>query len=446
MEKKINDAVCRYGMDEIFNGCILGFSGGADSGALLHYLKSRCKNLLAVHINHMIRGEEAFRDEEVCRSTCEKYGVPFKCVRIDIPALSKERKKGLEETARDERYRVFKEILSKNPEYKCIVTAHNSNDNAETVVFNLIRGGGAKGLSGISPINGNVYRPLILATREEIVGYCEKNGIEYVTDSTNSDTDYTRNRIRHNILPLLSDINPAFLDSCSRLGDILRKDEEYIGKEADKILKDCKNGRLEKEVAVNLCEAVLARVLKGLSGENLDYVSFKSISDLIGNWQTGKMVNLHGSLTFKLEHNYCAFVKTDEVKERKEFLAYLKSGENNVCENIICVNCDLSDASYRETGRVRLNSENIVGTLYARNKKEGDTVKSAGVTKKLKKVFTDKHIPSHKRRLIPVICDDIGVVCVAGIIARDGAFDKKGDMIIKVYEKIANGGINEKEE
>ena len=422
-------------MQDIYSGCIVGFSGGADSSALVHYLKDRCERLLAVHINHMIRGDEAFRDEEACRLACEKYGIDFKCVRVDIPNLAKERKKGLEEVARDERYRIFKEILAKMPEYKFIATAHNANDNAETMIFNMARGGGTRGLSGIAPVNGSVVRPLILCSREEIVEYCRVNNIEYVTDSTNEDTVYTRNNIRHNILPLLKEINPLFIDSCTRISDILRQDEEYIGKEADKILRGCEGASLEKECAKALDRAVLTRVLRGLSGEALDYTAISSAIRLIDEWHTGKMINIHNGLTFKIEHSYCTFIKTEET-ERQEFCIPLNQGVNSVLDYCVCINCELTDSSYKEAGFVKLNGEKIRGDLYARSKMDGDTVKSGGVTKKLKRVFTDKHIPSHKRGRIPIICDDVGVVAVAGVVARDGAFDKKGDIIIRVYEKI----------
>lgn len=443
MEKKIDEVIYRYGMENAFEGAVIGFSGGADSSALLHYLKDRCKCLLAVHINHMIRGDEAKRDEELCRRTCEKYGVEFKCVEVDVPTLSKERKKGIEETARDERYRIFKEILNENPQYKCIVTAHNSNDNAETIIFNLVRGSGINGLSGIKPAIDRVYRPLINCTRDEIIEYCSVNNIEYVTDSTNNDTDYTRNHIRHKVIPQLLEVNAGFLDSCARLSEILRQDEEYILKEAYKITSLINNGNIPKDVACSLDEAILVRVLKTVSGENLDYKSVKSCIQLIKKWSTGKMVNLEKGITFKIEHSYCSFIKTDETKSRT-FNVKLEKGINYIDElNIaIGVNEELLNSDFCEIGSVRLNSSQIQGTLYARSKEQGDSVKSKGITKKLKKVFTDLHIPSHLRPLLPVICDDLGVLAVPGIVARDKAFDKKGDINIRVYNY---GGSNEKE-
>lgn len=444
MVDKINEAVCRFGMGEIFEGAVIGFSGGADSGALLHFLKDRCKNLLAVHINHMIRGEEADRDEEACRQACLAYGVELLVFRIDIPALSRERKKGLEETAREERYRVFHHVLEQRQELKCIVTAHNANDNAETVLFNLARGSGSNGLSGIKPVFGKVYRPLIYSSRDEIIKYCTDNNIKYVTDSTNSDTDYTRNRIRHNIIPELMKINPGLLDSCVRLGDILRRDEEFIQSEAGVAMASVENGRIPRELACSLDAAVLVRVLKIASGENLDYKSVEACIQIIKRWETGKMVNLEKGLTFKLEHSYCSFIKTCETAAG-EFYSFLGEGINYIdgTSMVITLGCDFDGEGYEECGRVRLCTSGISGALYVRSKQDGDCVKSCGMTKKLKRVFADLHIPSHKRTSLPVICDGLGVVAVPGIIARDGAFDKKGDLTIKVY--IKNGGVNEKE-
>ena len=436
MEKKIEYAIRRHGMEAIFDGAVLGFSGGADSGALLHYLKDKCKRLMAVHVNHMIRGEEADRDEALCQRLCAEYGVPLTVVRVDIPALSRERKKGLEETAREERYRIFDEILSKYPEYKCILTAHNANDNCETVIFNLARGSGARGLCGISPVQNNVFRPLIYTSRDEIIDYCKVNNIEYAVDSTNFDDSYTRNHVRHNVLPRLLEINPGFLEACFRTGESLRQDEEYILAEAKRVASVIKDGHLPKEQAQCLHGAVLARLLKILCPVSLDYKAVVACTQLIELWQSGKMVNLTGGITFKVEHSYCAFIKTEETVD-SEFCAPLSEGVNYLRngELAVAVGCVLEDADYCESGSVTLNSSEIVGALLARSKRDGDTVKSGGVTKKLKRVFCDKHIPSHERGRLAVICDEAGVLAVPGIIARDGAYCKKGNLTIKTYIK-----------
>lgn len=436
MENKIENAIRRHGMEAIFDGAVLGFSGGADSGALLHYLKDKCKNLIAVHVNHMIRGAEADRDEALCKELCARYGVPLTVVRIDIPTLAQARKKGLEETAREERYRIFNEILLSDSKYKCILTAHNANDNAETVIFNLTRGSGTRGLCGISPVNHNIFRPLIYASRDEIISYCQVNNIEYAVDSTNFDDSYTRNHIRHKVLPELLKINPAFLESCLKTGELLRQDDEYIFAKAQKAFKESQGGKVQRAQLDSLEEAVVSRLLKLMSPVSLDYKAVNACIQIMRPWQTGKMVNLTNGITFKVEREYCEFIKTQET-ENEEFFVTLDRGVNYLLngELAVAVGCSFENGEYVESGAVALNSCEIAGTMIARSKRDGDTVRSGGVTKKLKRVFCDKHIPSHKRCRLPVICDDKGVLAIPGIVARDGAFNKKGDLTIKTYIK-----------
>ena len=236
MQKKIEQAVEKFHMSEIYDGAILGFSGGADSSALLYFLKERTKNLLCVHVNHMIRGEEAERDERHAEEICREYGVKFLSFKVDVPKIASESGKGLEEAARDVRYEIFNRLLSEHPEYKCIITAHNADDNLETVIFNLSRGTGTRGIIGIRAVQGKIFRPLIEASKDEVLSFCEENKIPYVTDSTNADTKYTRNHIRHKIIPELKKLNPSVLDSCLRLGEILAEDEKYFDERALEII------------------------------------------------------------------------------------------------------------------------------------------------------------------------------------------------------------------
>ncbi|MBO5313383.1 MAG: tRNA lysidine(34) synthetase TilS [Clostridia bacterium] len=435
MEKKIIKTIQQYGMEDIFDGAVIGFSGGADSSALLHFLKDRCKKLLAVHINHMIRGEEAMRDMEHCQRFCEKHGISLYTESVDIPTLSRERKKGLEETAREERYRIFNELLSSNDEYKCILTAHNSNDNAETIIFNLCRGTGMKGICGISPVNGKIYRPLISVSREEILAYCEKYSVEYVTDSTNLSDEYTRNDIRHNILPRLEKINPSVLDACTRLGEILRHDEEYISRRVFDLIKEHNIvDRVPTKLLLSLEYSVASRLLRHICTKKLDYSSVNDCLELAGNGTAGQRIDIAGGISFKLERDYVAFIPTEELEEA-EFCQELFTGVNMI-ENTslaVAVGCDFSSNDYVQTGEVSLNSKEIFGTLYVRSKKNGDTIRNGGMTKKLKRVLSDRHIPSHIRTRLPVICDEMGVLTIPSIIARDGAYSKKGDLIIKTY-------------
>lgn len=435
MESKIFKAVQKYHMQDIFDGAVLAFSGGADSCALLHFLSKRCKNLVSVHINHMIRGEEATRDENFARDMAKKLGVKFICHRIDIPKIASERKTGLEETARAERYRVLYEELSKNPEYKCIVTAHNADDNAETVLFNLTRGTGISGISGIKPVYNNIMRPLIYLSKKEIIDYCSANNIEYVTDSTNFDTAYTRNRIRHKVIPELKEINPELLNSVFRLGELLDSDEEYFKRRVDKIILE---NKIENAIPLSLAReleySILSRLLRRVSRQALDYTATRLCIDLIKNGQAGAYLNLSGGLCFKLEHDRAVFLKEEELNSA-EFCKPLEFGINYINEigAAIAVGQDAEPSGYEKISEIKLNAEKMNGRLYTRSRKNGDKIKTGKMTKRLKQLFVDNHIPSHLRDKIPLICLDNDIICVPNIALADGF--KGDDFIIKIFKK-----------
>ncbi len=434
MENKIERAIKQYNMDIIYDGAIIGFSGGADSSAILHYLSKKTKKLLAVHINHMIRGEEALRDEFFCKNMCKKYGVKFLSYRVDIPLLAEERKQGLEETAREERYKIFNKIISQNGDYKCIVTAHNANDNAETVIFNLSRGSGSKGISGIKPVINNIVRPLIYCSKEEILEYCKENSISYVNDSTNMDTDYTRNYIRHEIIPMLEKINPSFLDSCIRMGELLRDDEKFIQSICDKIIEENKiKSRISTELFISQERPVASRLLMYLAKEALDRKAIDACLKLAKEGKVGQYINLPNKLSFKKERGYVKFIKTENLVKAKYNLP-LRDGLNYIEQagTVISLNSDaVPESKYVLVEAVKLKAE---GKLFVRNKIDGDKMLQGKMTKKLKTIFCDKHIPSHHRDKIPLICDDNGILYIPTIAARDGAKGKNANDFIKIYK------------
>ncbi|MBQ9109096.1 MAG: tRNA lysidine(34) synthetase TilS, partial [Oscillospiraceae bacterium] len=181
----------------------VGVSGGADSVALLSLLcclrGELDLTLVACHINHNLRGAEAKRDEDFVRRLCDRLGVECRVLSADVAALAREEGRSVEETARQVRYRFFAETAGKRGK---IATAHTAADNTETVLLNLARGSGLRGLCGIPPVRGNILRPLIGGTREQTEAWCCQNGLEWVEDSTNAADDYTRNRLRHHAVPV----------------------------------------------------------------------------------------------------------------------------------------------------------------------------------------------------------------------------------------------------
>ena len=199
---------------------ICGLSGGADSCAMVSVLNSLKNelgiNLICVHLNHMLRGEEAQRDMDFAENFCKKLGIPFYSRSVDIKKMAEEKGVSLEDAGRMARYEFFEDILKKTGAQK-IATAHNKNDNTETLLMHIIRGCGIGGLCAIPPKRDNIIRPLLNVSRDEIEEYCKTMGISYVTDSSNLSACYTRNKLRLEILPKIREINPSFDDAATRL-------------------------------------------------------------------------------------------------------------------------------------------------------------------------------------------------------------------------------------
>ena len=222
-------AVERYGMLEKGDSVTVALSGGADSVALLHSLKTSENELgirlSACHVNHNLRGEESDGDEAYVRELCRELEVPLKVFSVDVSG-SVVKHQSIEERARELRYDAFAK-LSCELDSK-VATAHNACDNTETVLLNLLRGTGLKGLCGIPPVRDYLIRPLILCTRDEIEEYCRENGLKYVTDSTNASTAYTRNKIRLELIPKLLEINPSLYEGVGRMTLALGEDSRFL--------------------------------------------------------------------------------------------------------------------------------------------------------------------------------------------------------------------------
>ncbi len=270
MENKVIEAVSRYNMLKNGDNVIVGLSGGADSTALLHILSRLSERLgitvSACHINHNLRGEESLRDESFVRKLCESANIPLTVFSIDVKS-GIEKHESLEERARKLRYSCFEELCGKSNAK--LATAHTASDNAETVFMNIIRGTGTKGLSGIPPVRGNIIRPIIRCTREDIERYCSENKLEYITDSSNLSDDYTRNRLRHHLIPLLKDFNPSLFEAVSRMTSAVYDDNIYLENEAAKAKKsaECVNG-YSAAVLCGLEKPILCRIISSVLSEN----------------------------------------------------------------------------------------------------------------------------------------------------------------------------------
>ncbi|MCH5204150.1 MAG: tRNA lysidine(34) synthetase TilS [Oscillospiraceae bacterium] len=229
-----NDMLCGY------NTAVCALSGGADSTALLLVLKELSEEmgfeLKACHLNHGLRGEESDRDERFCAELCEELGVELYGKKINVAEYLKKHE-SLEEAARKVRYLFFEEARERFGENTVTATAHNANDNAETVLLNLIRGTGLKGLCGIPPVRDKIIRPLIYVKRSEIEEFLKEKNRSFVTDKTNFSEDYTRNKIRLNILPEIMKINPSAVGTIMRMSKNLRSDSDYLEEASENALR-----------------------------------------------------------------------------------------------------------------------------------------------------------------------------------------------------------------
>ncbi len=326
------------------DGVIIGLSGGADSVCLLFMLSSMQTEmnlrLFAVHVNHGIRGSEADRDEAFCKELCERFKIPFEAVHADIPALAEKEGIGLEEAGRGFRYEVF-EKKADELGFNRIAVAHHMNDRAETVIFQLVRGSKLSGLSGIREKNGRIIRPLLCLTREEIESCLKMNGLDFVTDSTNLSSDYTRNYIRNVILPGLERLRPHAGEHIAETADYLGRVSDFMERAAREVYDTCvsadpgRPGSLRLSVSALkaadplLSESVIYNAICTVAGRKKDITEkfVKMVWELCDK-QSGRSVDLKYGLVAKKIY--------DSVLISRESTENAVDSEDVNCNNIFC--------------------------------------------------------------------------------------------------------------
>ncbi len=436
MLKKVISTITEYDMLKKGDHIIIGLSGGADSCALLSVLcqlKDKLSlKLTAVHINHCLRGEEADGDEAFARDFCERLGVEFISERVDVNAYAQKNGLGSEEAGRLIRYEAFERIKEEEGASK-IAVAHNINDRAETVIMRLARGSGLKGLVGISPVRGDIIRPLINCDRSEIESYCKKEAIAYRTDSTNNEDIYTRNRVRHNIMPLLEkEINKNAVLNIAKTAEMAAEENSFLEEEAEKAFYECKINTFEKNsVYLNIdilkkhhkviVKRVIIKALTSVSGAQKDIYS-KNIDDIYSllDRGTGKSVDLPYGIkaetvydTLKIgtvekrEKKYVSYIAEEEkityIAETGQYILVSKEEKNSIKGVNVCTKC--------------FNCDRIKDSLVLRSRKTGDILRlyPDGGSKKLKDFFIDKKIPREKRDELLFFASGNEVLWIPGI-------------------------------
>ena len=420
---------------------LLAFSGGADSRALLHLLAMDAAQngytLTLAHVNHGIRGEEAARDREFCKRLADDYGLEICVLDADVPARAKANGRGLEEEARVVRYEYFAQLMQERG-IPLLATAHHADDNLETALFRLARGSGLTGLCGILPTRsfegGVLTRPLLKVSRNLILDYCRKNGLEYVTDSTNADLQYTRNRIRGEVIPRLDEMFDGVAERFAATAEALREDEALLSGMASDWLE---RARVEDGLScATLCEMpsplakrVLARRFCEITGRELERVHIDALMRLVADGSTTAEIALPSDYIALLEFGCLRFLACDHADRSQTVLDLpFAVGSTLVTESGIRLTVERNDASLSKIHNsstrsyiiLYMTSDIMKKALHWRTRREGDLLLQGGMHRKLRRLYREAGIAPRWRTRMPLLCDGEGIVWAPFVGARDG--------------------------
>ena len=392
----------------------LAVSGGVDSMVMLHLFCSLCPrpDFFVVTINHGLRAEAA-SDCKFVADYCNKLGVSCRVISVDVPTYCEQNKVSVETGARLLRYRALDSL---DADFVCL--AHNANDNAETVLMHILRGSGAKGATGIKVEKGKYLRPILDLTREQIEQYARQHCVPYVQDSTNSDTQYTRNFIRHKIFPLLRELNPSAQQNILRFASTIQEDDEYLDELADvsTVVFDVNQARVPKTLLkqpLPISYRALNKVFNRLGVfYDIEKSHFDAVIALAGN-VGGKSVSLPFNLVAINDYDYVTIRVNDDSPAQAVCLPF-KLGRSETPLGVVEVSREFIPDS------LRFDLDKIPETAVFRTRRQGDSfTKFGGGTKSLKDYLIDKKIPQRERNKLLLVADGSKVLLICGVEIAD---------------------------
>ena len=391
-------------------------SGGVDSMCLLELLRrlsvERGFPLYAAHYNHRLRGDDSDGDEAFVRAWCEGRGIPLYTASGDVAGEAQRTGRGIEETAREMRYRFFFE-LSRRLQNAWIATAHNADDNLETVLMRLVRGTGLKGLCGIPPVSGHLVRPLLGIPRRQIEDWCLENGVPHREDATNAQDGCTRNRLRHAVVPVLKELNPAL--DLSNMTALLRRDEEYLTALAESFLREhAFQGCVDADALAALPYPVASRAVRLLWGEKLSTVHVDAVLRLAASPDPSGVTMLPG-IALRREYN----VLTSASPGPKTFEPVeIPLDKPVIIENIrlkITAAAQEKAEIYNSLTKFTIKRDTIKNGIIARPRRAGDVLRLPGGSKSVKRLMIDRKLPAGGRDALPVLVSGDRVLAVYGL-------------------------------
>ena len=431
--KRIENFISDYSLISMHDRIVLGVSGGADSVALLEVLNELKEKyslrLFVVHVNHGLR-EEAKEEAKYVESLCKERDIPFYLFNENVKELSEKMMIGIEEAGRFIRYESFEKV-SKEVNADKIAVAHNTNDLSETMLFNLFRGTGVKGLASISPKRGNIIRPLLCVQRNEIEEFLKERKISFCVDKSNYSNEYSRNRIRNNILPVISD--EISKEAVSHMGETaaqLRELNEFTTSYCEEAFKNIakkknKTVSFDKELflkeSVYIRKMLIKRAIDELVPHNKDIThlhieAVMNISEKSGS----KKANLPYEIEVTSSYKTIDFERGVEAREKlKELKIPIEDGTYKYGDYNVTVKVLKTDANYaysQKTYTKCFDCDKIQGSLMIRSRSTGDeiVVNAKGAKKRLKDYMIDEKIPVDKREFIPILAVGNAVLWVVG--------------------------------
>lgn len=460
MLKTIQRFIEHNKMIEPHDTVVVGLSGGADSVCLLLILKELQKNIdftmIAVHINHCIRGEEADRDQEFARNLCKREEIQFMAFAVEVEKIAKDEKISVEEAGRKTRYRIFNEVL--NGSRGKIAVAHHMDDQGETILMNILRGSGIKGICGMKPIRDTIIRPLLCVRRHEIESYLIQRGQNYQIDSSNLDNEYTRNRLRNMIFPYFEEnINAQSVENICRMAEVVTEAESYIEKQAAEAATECVkvyDDKLYNEQVyvidldsftpndIIIKKYIIKKIIGQLAGHLKDVykVHIESVLEL-ENKQVGSQIDLAYKILAKRGYHEITLMNKTIQKEKvsnnieiifpegKEKSAVSIKGEY-YCKDgeLICLQMAEFEKIF-ENQKIMGNDytkvfdyDKIKFTLRFRTRQTGDYIQidEKGGNKKLKDFFIDQKVPRDYRDRVLLLADGSHILWIVGYRMSEG--------------------------
>lgn len=434
MEKKVLKNIIDHRMVETGDTVLAAVSGGQDSMAMLMCLVSLRERLgfrlVIAHVNHGVRGELADRDQRFVELTARKLYLPYHTINVDMVAHGRMLGISSEEAGRLLRYDFFRQVLAGYGKGK-IAVAHNMNDQAETVLFRIMRGTGIDGIKGMSFNQDDIIRPLLNIKRDEIESYIRENDIEIVEDHTNLETVYTRNRIRLELLPyIMKNFNPNIIEGLFRMSLLAAEDsmiiEESVEKKYNSLVKNKSHNSIIFKGSIFMREPqplgkrLIRKAVLDIKG-TLHGVEEKHISsamELFQNGRTGSSLDLPGGIVARVSYDEFSIEKARHLREELPQIEIVP-GDNRIPEWGLIIKVEITnsaDSGGREKSSVTIDGDKLEGEILLRQRRDGDRFSPIGLigSKKLKDYFIDKKVPRDQRDTIPIISDSKGIVWVAG--------------------------------